>query len=131
MTEGENMLEICARAIYDATDPLSGDNLATLIIASDHLFPQREHLEGNPTSKAYQLAAMDVCRTAVRAVIEALMDPPREVVMAGIRIPEVEAVDWVGALFGTGIGSYEQIMVSSFQAMLRTASKPNEEGEGK
>ena len=67
-----------------------------------------------------------------RAVIEALMEPTPEMVKSGIGTSEVDAVDWVGALFGTGVGSYEQIMVSSFQAMLRTAlSQPNEEGEGK
>ena len=67
-----------------------------------------------------------------RAVIEALMEPTPEMLKAGTGTSEVDAVDWVGALFGTGVGSYEEIMVSSHQAMLRTIlSQPNDEGEGK
>ena len=119
MTEGENMLERCARAIYDATDPLSGDRIATTIISSDHLFPQKEHLEGNSTSKAYQLAAMDVCRAAARAVIEALMEPTPEMVREGA-LGAMEASDqddrWL------------DVAERSYQAMLRTIlSQPNEE----
>ena len=125
MTEGENMLEICARAIYDATDPLSGDNLATLIIASDHLFPQREHLEGNPTSKAYQLAAMDVCRTAARAVIEALMEPTPEMLAAGV----MAHFEFIASGSEPHAANFARFQ---FGAMLRTAlSQPNDEGEGK
>lgn len=71
MTSSDSMIEKVARAIYDAEEPLSGDHVATVLISSDHLFPQGQHLEGNPTSKAYQLAAMDVCRTIARAAIEA------------------------------------------------------------
>lgn len=69
------MVERVAKAIYDATDPLSGDHIATVIVASEHLFPGRQHTEGNSSSKAYQLAAMDVCRAAARAAIEAMMEP--------------------------------------------------------
>jgi hypothetical protein len=104
MSKGENMVERCARALYYA----------------------------KPRNKPYdQLGqhAQQYVKQA-RAVIEALMEPERDVVMAGICIPEVEAVDWVGALFATGIGSYEQIMMASYQTMLRAAlSQPNE-GKG-
>lgn len=71
MSDSE-MIENVAKAIYGATDPLSGDTIATVIIASEHLFPGRQHTEGNSLSKAYQLAAMDVCRAAARAAIEVI-----------------------------------------------------------
>lgn len=73
MSERDDMV---ARAIYDATEPLSGDHISTVLVASDHLFPNHEHLEGNSTSKAYQLAAMDVCRTIARVAIEAMRTEP-------------------------------------------------------
>lgn len=69
----DSQVEAAARAIYDAEDKLSGDAIATVIISSDHLFPSREHYHGNPSSKAYQLAAMDVCRTAARAALESAL----------------------------------------------------------
>jgi hypothetical protein len=66
--------EMVARAIYDATDKLSGDSIATVIVASDHLFPLKEHQEGNSAAEAYRLAAMEICREAADAAISKLRD---------------------------------------------------------
>jgi len=79
------MIERVARAIYDANDELSGDPIGVVIVASEHLFPQRSHMEGNSSSKAYQLAAMDICRSAARAAIEALVEPTPEMKAAGAK----------------------------------------------
>ena len=76
------MIEKVAKAIYDATGPLSGDTIATVIVASEHLFPGRQHTEGNSSSKAYQFAAMDVCRSAASAAIEAMMEPTPQAIEA-------------------------------------------------
>jgi hypothetical protein len=82
-SRGEDMIERVAKAIYDANDKLSGDPIGVVIVASEHLFPQRSHMEGNSSAKAYQLAAMDVCRSAARAAIEAMMEPALEAAYVG------------------------------------------------
>jgi hypothetical protein len=61
-----------ADAIWDAEEPLSGDAISVLIIASEHLFPSAEHQKGNSTSKSYELAARDVCRTIAQAALDAM-----------------------------------------------------------
>lgn len=71
----EALVDRVAKAIYDAKDVLSGDAIATVIVCSDHLFPKQEHYAGNPSSKAYRLAAMDVCRAAARAAIAEISKP--------------------------------------------------------
>jgi hypothetical protein len=117
MSKGENMVERVA-----LTFAQWGDAFST------HYSQPNSEMGWDDYSPTEQLIAL----AATRAVIEALMEPTPEMIKAGIGVPEVEAVDWVGALFATGIGSYEQIMMASHQAMLRTAlSKPNDEGEGK
>jgi alpha-D-ribose 1-methylphosphonate 5-triphosphate synthase subunit PhnH len=61
---------------------------------------------------------------AARAVIDALMDEPTpEMTQAALRVSEVDDVDWVNALFGTGIGSYQQIFEASYRAMLSKAKE--------
>lgn len=79
-----DMVEKTAKAIYDGLDPLSGDSIGTVIVASEHLFPNHEHLKGNSSSKAHQLAAMDVCRAAARAAVDAAMEPTPEMLAAAV-----------------------------------------------
>lgn len=92
-----DMVEKVARAIYDAEDTMSGDAIAVVLIESEHLYPKPEHyVEDAPTSEAYQLAAMELCRTAARAVLECLRTPTPEMVKAGLAsvsgYPRPEAV---------------------------------------
>ena len=72
----DSMVERCAKAIYDATDPLSGDPIATLIHVSDHLFWDGVQPDKEMTDIERQLEAVqEVCRAAARAAINALMEP--------------------------------------------------------
>lgn len=69
MNKGD-LVEKVARAIYDATDPLSGDPVAVVIHMSDLL-----HWEGvasgqmMPDIERQKLAIMEVCRAAATAAI--------------------------------------------------------------
>jgi len=56
-----------------------------------------------------------------RAAIEAMMEPNAQMECASYRTPEAEAVDWVNALFGTGISSAQEIIVAGYRAMLRSS----------
>ena len=91
MTEGENMLERCARAAQES--------------------PAWPAVYGAGTA-----------RVIARAVIEALMEPTPEMLASGAN--EIRRFDRDREFADAGASAV-------FQAMLRTASKPNDEGEGK
>lgn len=79
-----SVVEKLARAIYDATDPLGGDPIATLIHVSDHLFWDGVQPDKEMTDLERQLSAVqEVCRSAARAALKALRDPTPEMVEAG------------------------------------------------
>jgi hypothetical protein len=101
MTEGENMLERVARAIYHA----------------------------KPRNKPYEQLGQHAQQYVkqARAVIEALMEPTPEMLVAGVD-------GYINFTMGDE-HVYPEAAAAIFQAMLqsalRTASIPNEEGEGK
>lgn len=85
-----DMIERVAKAIYDATDPLSGDPIATLIHVSDHLFWDGVDPEKEMTDLERQLEGVRiVCRTAATAALKALREPTPAMVEAGH-----DACDW-------------------------------------
>jgi len=53
-----------------------------------------------------------------RAAIEAMREPTEAMWRGGVRVELVGAVDWVAALAGTGISSYEQILEQSYHGMI-------------
>lgn len=109
MTEGENMLEMCARAIY---------------AAANHRVVQTTRCYGIPeTREEYPLLwenggmhHAEAYRSA-RAVIEALMEPTPEMLASGAN--EIRRFDRDREFADAGASAV-------FQAMLRTASKPDD-----
>jgi len=109
-----DMIERVAKAIYDATDPLSGDPIATLVHVSDHLFWDGVDPEKEMTDLERQLEGVRiVCRAAAIAALKALREPTSEMVEAG-------ADAWTEGVAGYGIKT-------AFTAMIDTALA----GEGK
>ena len=71
--ETEALVERVARAIFDKTEPLSGDAIGTVIHMSEHLFWD-DRLPGN-TDIDRQLAAVRIiCKEAANAALAAI-DP--------------------------------------------------------
>ena len=99
MSKGENMLEICARAVHAIQ------------------FEDKEQAEYEWHNFS---GAQEFSQKLARAVIEALMLPTPEMVSFGI-----------DAMSRDDLEPTEDEFSAGFVAALRTASKPNEEGEGK
>jgi len=112
MTEGENMVERLAQVLWDARIAPGGGGrtLMPWPFCPEH----------------------DWCVNTARAVIEALMEPTKEMLEAG----NTEARDWIAIDGYESTGFYPdidpQLAYATFTTMLRTSlSQPNEEGEGK
>lgn len=70
-----DMREKIARAVYDATDPITGDPIATTLHLSELSFytgPVEEQLK----------QVMEVCLAAADAVLDALREPTPEMIEA-------------------------------------------------
>jgi hypothetical protein len=78
------VVEVVAKAIYDAPDEQSGDTVGTVIWNSEHLF--YETIDGEEIVDKARRASMPVCRSAARAAIAALSAPrPDEGVVEALR----------------------------------------------
>jgi hypothetical protein len=113
MTEGENMLERCARALRDIKD-----------CGLWHQDRGRRFCDDRSFQGDSGWRSECACKVQARAVIEALMTPTPEMVDAAVapyRHGNTEQFDTI----------YRAAVIGYWRAMLRTASIPNEEGEGK
>lgn len=57
------------------------------------------------------------------AVLDALMEPTEGMMSSAIQTDEVDSIDWVEALRGTGITSAQTVVVASYKAMIRAAKE--------
>lgn len=113
MTEGENMLERCARAAWAERVRFAKEANGIDLEAYD------ETTGFVPAGDRFStVAEMNNIRGEIRAVIEALMTPTPEMLKVG-----AASVNWNRGVINKARGCYVE--------MLRTASIPNEEGEGK
>ena len=104
-----DMVERVARAIYDAADPTSGDQVAEALMYSPFVGDgDREPIAD----------IMEICRSAARAAIEAMMEPSDQML-------EEAEVGYITSILETAHNT--RVARDIYTSMLRASLNPPQE----